>query len=474
MTMTTTKRRDRGQALVEFSLLLIPFLWILMGIVDLGRGIYIYNGVNQAARELARVTSVHQLRTSRRRARSAPRRRPRRSRHPGRSSCPASAARARRSPTRAPTVTDARLSSIELSVRATFVKRHRQRAVLGGHAVPRRVPAELAVLRHPRPGPVKEPAMGNRRWGRGEDGQMLVIFSLCLVAIIAMTGLVIDGGMTFVQKREQQNVADAAALAGAYAYVNSGNASDAAPRGPGRRGRQRLRAGTDGVTVTVSTSMVGGAIKVTATVTKPHRNYFSGIVGFNSWPVTTTATAHRRDAQRRDRRDADHLQQEGLPARGRPGRRDVVRRAGRRAARTSRRARTSSTGRCTAPPTATATTAATATRTRSTTSSTTAAARRLVDPRRRHRPAQRRRARDAVQRPVGARRHRDNEFPVAIVDDDGNMVGWAMFHLTGRSAAARSRSAATSSRPVNRGELKIVQGVNAGGNFGDTTVRLTN
>ena len=60
MTMTTTKRRDRGQALVEFSLVLIPFLWILMGIVDLGRGIYIYNGVSQAARELARVTSVHQ------------------------------------------------------------------------------------------------------------------------------------------------------------------------------------------------------------------------------------------------------------------------------------------------------------------------------------------------------------------------------------------------------------------------------
>ena len=57
--MSTTRRRDRGQALVEFSLVLIPFLWILMGILDLGRGIYIYNGVNQAARELARVTSVH-------------------------------------------------------------------------------------------------------------------------------------------------------------------------------------------------------------------------------------------------------------------------------------------------------------------------------------------------------------------------------------------------------------------------------
>jgi Flp pilus assembly protein TadG len=57
--MSGHTRSERGQALVEFSLILIPFLWILMGIVDLGRGIYIYNGVNQAARELARVTSVH-------------------------------------------------------------------------------------------------------------------------------------------------------------------------------------------------------------------------------------------------------------------------------------------------------------------------------------------------------------------------------------------------------------------------------
>ena len=52
--------RTRGQALVEFSLVLIPFVLILMGIIDLGRGIYMYNGVAQAARELARATAVHQ------------------------------------------------------------------------------------------------------------------------------------------------------------------------------------------------------------------------------------------------------------------------------------------------------------------------------------------------------------------------------------------------------------------------------
>ena len=54
----------RGQALVEFSLALIPFLLILMGIVDLGRGIYMSNGVNQAAREIARATAVHLCATS--------------------------------------------------------------------------------------------------------------------------------------------------------------------------------------------------------------------------------------------------------------------------------------------------------------------------------------------------------------------------------------------------------------------------
>jgi len=52
-------REHRGQALVEFSLVLIPFLFLLMGSVDLGRGIYVNNAVAQASREIARVTSVH-------------------------------------------------------------------------------------------------------------------------------------------------------------------------------------------------------------------------------------------------------------------------------------------------------------------------------------------------------------------------------------------------------------------------------
>ena len=51
--------RERGQALAEFSIAIILLLVIFVGIFDLGRGVYVYNGVSQAAREIARRTSVY-------------------------------------------------------------------------------------------------------------------------------------------------------------------------------------------------------------------------------------------------------------------------------------------------------------------------------------------------------------------------------------------------------------------------------
>lgn len=49
----------RAQAMVEFALAITIFLVLVMAVIDLGRGIYTFNGVSQAAREIARVTSVH-------------------------------------------------------------------------------------------------------------------------------------------------------------------------------------------------------------------------------------------------------------------------------------------------------------------------------------------------------------------------------------------------------------------------------
>lgn len=50
---------DRGQALVEFSIGILVFLALFIAMIDLARGVFMYNGVSQAAREIARETSVH-------------------------------------------------------------------------------------------------------------------------------------------------------------------------------------------------------------------------------------------------------------------------------------------------------------------------------------------------------------------------------------------------------------------------------
>lgn len=52
------RQPSRGQALVEFSLSIIVFIVVLMGLFDLGRAIFMYNGVSEAAREIARRAAV--------------------------------------------------------------------------------------------------------------------------------------------------------------------------------------------------------------------------------------------------------------------------------------------------------------------------------------------------------------------------------------------------------------------------------
>jgi Flp pilus assembly protein TadG len=51
---------SRGQALVEFGLILPIFVLVLVGLFDLGRAVYVYNTLNNAAREAVRVAIVNQ------------------------------------------------------------------------------------------------------------------------------------------------------------------------------------------------------------------------------------------------------------------------------------------------------------------------------------------------------------------------------------------------------------------------------
>jgi Flp pilus assembly protein TadG len=57
--MTNPQRRhQRGQALVEFALILPVFLLVLFGLIDAGRFVYMNSVLSQAAREGARVAAV--------------------------------------------------------------------------------------------------------------------------------------------------------------------------------------------------------------------------------------------------------------------------------------------------------------------------------------------------------------------------------------------------------------------------------
>lgn len=52
--------RTRGQALVEFSLIIPIFLLLFVGLFDLGRAVFAYNTLTNAAREGARLAIVNQ------------------------------------------------------------------------------------------------------------------------------------------------------------------------------------------------------------------------------------------------------------------------------------------------------------------------------------------------------------------------------------------------------------------------------
>jgi len=65
------RQRGRGQALVEFALVFPILIIIILGTVDLGRAVYAYNTVGNAARSGVRVAIVSQTAASIRNAAKA-------------------------------------------------------------------------------------------------------------------------------------------------------------------------------------------------------------------------------------------------------------------------------------------------------------------------------------------------------------------------------------------------------------------
>ena len=53
------RRREQGQALVEFALISIVFFILVFGMIDVGRAVWNYNTLAQATREGTRYAIVH-------------------------------------------------------------------------------------------------------------------------------------------------------------------------------------------------------------------------------------------------------------------------------------------------------------------------------------------------------------------------------------------------------------------------------
>src|SRR5215469_17211124 len=54
--LTSRVRRQAGQAMVEFSLTIVLFLGVLIGILEFGQIVWLYDTTSNLAREIARYT----------------------------------------------------------------------------------------------------------------------------------------------------------------------------------------------------------------------------------------------------------------------------------------------------------------------------------------------------------------------------------------------------------------------------------
>ena len=130
-------------------------------------------------------------------------------------------------------------------------------------------------------------------------GQILVIFALAMVGVIAMVGLVLDGGSAFAQRRSEQNAADLAALAAANDLIVNQGSADWVGTAHSIARLNGYEDGKNGAIVTVTCNNCPGqaldaaydGVQVTVNITSKHPNAFASVVGMTSWDVSVTATS---------------------------------------------------------------------------------------------------------------------------------------------------------------------------------------
>lgn len=151
----------------------------------------------------------------------------------------------------------------------------------------------------------------DRSGARARGGQILVVFAGGVVMLFVIAGLVIDGGMAFLNRRDGQNSADVAAMAGTEQLADYYR--ELAPLNVYRAISESMTANGCEATCTWSARYVGprqgaefkllrvvspgdsappgGALGVKVEVTRKPSTFFLGAIGQTSWTVHTSATA---------------------------------------------------------------------------------------------------------------------------------------------------------------------------------------
>ena len=127
--------------------------------------------------------------------------------------------------------------------------------------------------------------MTKRKCGfRSRRGTVAVLVALLLPVMIGVTAVGLDGGLLFLQRRQAQSIADAAALAGAYSLYSGANFSTAQSAA--------IAVGTqNGVTISSSQVTQPQANYVAVTVTVTHPRCFSAIWGSGTMSANASAVA---------------------------------------------------------------------------------------------------------------------------------------------------------------------------------------
>ena len=146
-----------------------------------------------------------------------------------------------------------------------------------------------------------------RRKGRGRRGAVAVLVTLCLLPLIYVMALVLDGGILMGQRRQVQAGADATAHAAAYSlHVNYATNHGTDPQGKAKTVALAIASDNgftnDGTTITVTVNIPptsghfsGVSGYAEAIVQYKQKRYFSAILGSGTMTVYARAVARASD-----------------------------------------------------------------------------------------------------------------------------------------------------------------------------------